>query len=310
MFSPTPIKPGNLREWIAQTRALDDQLYRPSDRPARGWLRRRLPRVRRPLFVIGAPRSGTSFLGDACGALDCFSYHYEPPLTKAAGRYVYEGLWRPWLCRLVYRATYAWLVARHRDGDLRFAEKTPQNCFQVPFLAATFPDAQFLHIVRDGRDAALSYAAKKWLTQAGAGSGRRESGGYPLGPYPRYWVEPERHAEFAETGDVHRCVWAWRRHVEAALAGLAGLPAARQLQVRYEQLVADPRGHARRILGFLAIDDDASRERLEGRLAGADPRSAGRWRSELTPADAAAIDREAGALLRQLGYATATEAST
>src|SRR5688500_13364140 len=92
MSEPIPIRLANLREWIAKTRQLDAQLYAAPPRPRS--LRRLaaslLPRVRAPVFVLGAPRSGTSFLGDAVGALPELSYHYEPPLTKAASRYVHE----------------------------------------------------------------------------------------------------------------------------------------------------------------------------------------------------------------------------
>src|SRR5690348_8281009 len=51
------------------------------------------PRVHRPIFVIGAPRSGTTFLGGCIGRLPEVSYHLEPRLTKAAIRRVYDGSW-------------------------------------------------------------------------------------------------------------------------------------------------------------------------------------------------------------------------
>ena len=44
------------------------------------------------------------------------------------------------------------------DGGYRFAEKDPENSFLVPFLAAEFPDAQFVQILRDGRDSTVSNA--------------------------------------------------------------------------------------------------------------------------------------------------------
>src|SRR5947207_79174 len=42
------------------------------------------PRLHRPIFIIGAPRSGTTFLGDCIGRMPEVSYHFEPRLTKAA----------------------------------------------------------------------------------------------------------------------------------------------------------------------------------------------------------------------------------
>lgn len=300
---PTPIAVSNLLRWIRDTRRVDDQRYTPSPRKKSvvRVLRALFPRVRSPVFVVGAPRSGTSFLGDAVGALPELSYHYEPPITKAASRYVHDQLWSERRARFFYRSVYRWLLARHLDADLRFAEKTPQNCFVMEFLARAFDGARFLHIVRDGRDAALSYAQKRWLTEAARGSGKREAGGYPIGPYARYWIERERRTEFEATTDFHRCIWAWRRHVEAAVDATARLP-GQVLVVRYEDLVRDPDRHATDILDFLSIDGPSSRGSLVAALGKADRRSLGRHREELSKEDADIAEREAGPLLRALGY--------
>ena len=51
------------------------------------------PRLHRPVFIIGAPRSGTTFLGSSIGRMPEISYHLEPRLTKAAARCVYDGSW-------------------------------------------------------------------------------------------------------------------------------------------------------------------------------------------------------------------------
>lgn len=302
--APTPITWRNLARWLAATARVDRDLYRHPGRPRSlgRILRSAWPPLDRPLFVVGAPRSGTSFLGDACGRLPEFSYHYEPPVTKAAARYVHDGLWGRTRARRFYRAVYRWLLAKHLDGDLRFAEKTPQNCFVMDFLAEAFPGAQFLAIVRDGRDAALSYLAKPWLRADAAASGRRESGGYRLGPFARFWVEPERRSEFEGTADFHRCIWAWRRHTEAAL-GHAERLGARCLVVRYEQVAAAPRREADRILDFLAIAAPESRQVLGSALAEVRQDSVERWRRELTPEQRPFVLAEAEPLLHRLGYA-------
>ncbi|MFG0317395.1 MAG: sulfotransferase family protein [Planctomycetota bacterium JB042] len=301
---PTPLHWRNVRRWLRKTRRVDDERYEGGGRrlsPGR-LLRSAWPRLGRPLFVVGAPRSGTSFLGDAIGALPEFSYHYEPPITKAAARYVYEGTWSEPKARVFYRSAYRWLLRRHLDGDLRFCEKTPQNCFVIDFLDRTFEGAQFLHIVRDGRDAALSYREKPWLAERARDSGKREAGGYLHGPYPRFWVEPERRAEFQATTDLHRCIWAWRRHVEAALAQGSILPEERYLEVRYEALVAAPREEGRRILDFLGVEEEASRAALTARLERARSDSVGRWLRELAPEEGGLVRQEAGSLLARLGY--------
>ncbi len=301
---PTPLHWRNLRSWVRKTRRVDDERYRGSrERVTAGrLLASALPRLRRPLFVVGAPRSGTSFLGDAIGGLPEFSYHYEPPMTKAAARYVFEGSWSFGKARRFYRWTYAWLLARHLDADLRFAEKTPQNCFLIDFLFRAFDEAQFVHIIRDGRDAALSYREKPWLRADAVHGKKRESGGYRYGPFPRFWVETARREEFQTTTDLHRCIWAWRRHVEAAIEQGARLPEGRYVEIRYEALARDPAAEGRRILDFLAIESTPSRERLVASLGAATAASVGRWRSELSADESATVAAEAGSLLARLGY--------
>jgi Sulfotransferase family len=263
--------------------------------------RRRPGRLHRPVFVLGAPRSGTTFLGSALGAMPEFSYHFEPMLTKALVAAVAEGKWRPRAAGAVFRLTYSALLWNDGGGDRRFTEKTPQNCFIVQFLGSQFPDAQFVAIVRDGRDAALSYAEKPWLAERSRDSGRREPGGYSYGPYPRFWVEPDRRQEFATTSDLHRCVWAWRRHTEAMLADGRRLPADRYLELRYEDLVASPQEHGGRIADFLSVAPDGRAALLEALAAGR-TQSVGRWRSELSDADLTVMMNEAGPLLMRLGY--------
>ena len=126
--------------------------------------------------------SGTTFLGSCVGRMPEVSYHFEPRLTKAAARCVYDGSWSERRCATVFRVYYASLLLAGLHGGRRFAEKNPENSFIVPFLAQVFPDAQFVHIMRDGRDAAVSHAEQPWLAAASAGSGRRGRGGQLWGP--------------------------------------------------------------------------------------------------------------------------------
>jgi len=268
----------------------------------RGLSPRRLdPRVRRPVFVLGAPRSGTTFLGAAVGKAPGFSYHFEPRLTKAAARQVYDGSWEETRATRTFRGYYSALLLASGDGGLRFAEKNPENCFILPFLARVFPDAQFVQILRDGRDATVSHAEKPWLRAGSAGSGLRGRSGTAWGPYPRFWVEPERHEEFAAVSDIERSAWCWRRFTEAMQDGLAQVPAKRVLRMRYESLVSDPAAGSQQLADFLDIPTD-QREPLAQALGTAQTTSVGRWRSALSAGDVAAVERQCTPLLHTLGY--------
>src|SRR4051812_1261914 len=261
-----------------------------------------LPNLDRAVFVVGAARSGTTFLGDCVGHLPEISYHFEPPATKAAGRYVAEGVWGYQRSRWFFRSVYAWLMRVELEGGLRFSEKTPTNALIIPFLARAFRDSQFIHIVRDGRDAAASHIDQPWLRRDSLGTGRREPGGYLYGPYPQWWVEPERHAEFEQTSDLHRMAWAWRAYVEAGIRDGRALPPERYLEVRYEELVTNPSGTAEQVLDFLGITAETSRAQFSEALQRADSRSVGAWRRRFDEREVAEIEAEIGQTLRQLGY--------
>jgi hypothetical protein len=260
------------------------------------------PRLHRPVLVIGAPRSGTTFLAGCIGRMPEISYHFEPRLTKAAARCVYDGSWSERRAATVFRLSYAALLLASLDGGRRFSEKNPENSFVVPFLATALPGAQFVHIVRDGRDVAVSHAEQPWLAAASAGAGRRGRGGQLWGPYPRWWVEPDRREEFTKVADIVRSAWCWRRFTEAALHGLAELPADRSIEVRYESVVHDPAGTARLLADFLDVSP-AGHQALRAGLAEAKPGSVGRWRAALTEHQVSDVEQETGPLLARLGYA-------
>lgn len=308
MTSSTPLSPHSGLSTVKAAKLAavgllaDRKERRDLERPVEAASRRLTLKVERPIFILGAPRSGTTFLGSCVGALPDVSYHFEPRLTKAVARCVYEGTWTPQRAARYFRGYYGALLAASGHGGLRFAEKDPENCFIVPFLAEVFPDAVFLHVYRDGRDVAVSHAEQPWLNAASTGTGKSGRGGTPWGAAPRFWVEPERREEFSQVSDLRRSAWMWRRFTSSALAQLAGLPADRVRHLRYEDIVSRPAEAAEVVADFLAVDGPAGREALHARFAKARPNSVGRWRQRLAEQDLADVLAEAGPLLRELGY--------
>ena len=260
------------------------------------------PNLRRPLFLIGAPRSGTTFLGKCLASLPQISYHFEPIATKASARYVYDHTWSITQAQWFYKTVYKWLLRIHHNGDLRFAEKTPRNCLIVPFLAQTFPEAQFIHIIRDGRDVALSLSKKPWFLASEANLGRYEPGGYPYGPYAQFWVEPERREEFEATSDMHRCIWVWKRFTETALASINQLPNQRYLEIRYESLVFEPEKSTEKLKNFLEIENKEAAQSFQQAISQANPSLSGQWKKQLSERQLSEIYQEANPLLSSLGY--------
>ncbi|MFI0792159.1 sulfotransferase family protein [Micromonospora rubida] len=308
MTSNTPLAPhsglsaAKAAKLAAAGLVADRKERRELERPVPAAGRKLSLRVERPIFILGAPRSGTTFLGSCVGALPDVSYHFEPRLTKAVARCVYEGSWTRQRASRYFRGYYGALLAASGHGGLRFAEKDPENCFIVPFLTEVFPDAVFLHVYRDGRDVAVSHAEQPWLNAASTGTGKSGRGGTPWGAAPRFWVEPERHEEFSRVSDLARSAWMWRRFTGSALAQLAELPAERVRHLRYEDIVSRPAEAAAVVAEFLQVTDPAGRQALDARFNRARPDSVGRWRSRLSGTDLSDVLAQAGPLLTELGY--------
>lgn len=300
-----PIAWWNFPWWIQHTVSQDKRFYRHQPKrisasPLYHWVS---PNLSQPIFIFGAPRSGTTFLGESLSVLPELSYHFEPVLTKAAVRYVYTRQWSRQKAERFYRRVYAWLMRIHQDGDLCFCEKTPRNSFILPFLYETFPDARFVHIIRDGRDAALSLSREPWYRNDMKGAGDRDPSGYPFGPLARFWVTPERIREFETTSDLHRCIWLWRRYVESAKEGSLQIPASQYYELNYERLVQDPISEATKLLNFLKIETESSRQAFIDTLKSqARQDSIGSWKASLTTQVLTQMYAEAGKCLNRCGY--------
>ena len=259
--------------------------------PRRGaTLGERLGRLdERLVFVVGSPRSGTTFLAGAIGSLPGFVDLGELAPVKAAVPELVSLPVETAARRL--RRTLALARRVGLVGAVRAVEQTPELAHLVDAVALAFPQAQIVHIVRDGRDVVCSLLEQPWLRPAGGGA---DDAGLPYGSYARFWVEPDRRAEFEAANDVRRAAWAWRRYVSAARGGRAPL-----LEVRYERLGSDPEA----VAGELAAALDAPVEPLAAALRRAHAASVGRYRRDLDEAQLADVLAEAGPLLRELGYA-------
>ena len=241
----------------------------------------------RVVFVVGSPRSGTTFLAGAVGAQTGFVDLGEvKPLKANVDRWM--SLAEEEAAREL-RSTVEWVRRLAFVRDLRPVEQTPELSFVVGAAVRAYPQSTVLHIIRDGRDVVCSLLAKGWLREREGHDDARK----PFGVHPRAWVEPDRRDEFTHAREAARAAWAWRRYVSAARAA-----PAHTLEVRYEDVAADPGAAAALIAARLETDP----EPLAEALAAVHSRSVGRWRRDLTAAQVADVEGEAGTLLRELGY--------
>ena len=174
------------------------------------------------------------------------------------------------------RAIYRFYAARR--GKSRYADKNPNNVLHVGPIAELFPEARFLHVIRDGRDSTLSYLA----------------------------------ASFGPTNVAEAALY-WRRFVgHGRREGLA-LGPDRYRELRYEDLLADPEKELRAICAFIGLPFDDAMLRYYERaheLIDKDHPNLGRpptkgirdWRREMDPGDVVLFEALAGDLLDELGY--------
>lgn len=269
-------------------------------------------------FVVGCPRSGTTLLRAMLDSHPDLAVPQEsffvPELASIpASRFAPDdflarltahdrfGRWElpvdsvamavrattngPDAVRALYR-TYA-----HHRGKLHYGDKTPQYVRHIDQLASLFPEARFLHLVRDGRDVGQSLMDG------------------PFGP-----------SAIAVAARV------WRTHVMSGRHAGRALPEDRYHELRYEDLVATPEKALRDVCAFFHLTfapqmlDYA--ERADDVLAGSvhpeaqagvrrSPTAGLRdWRATMAPRDVGVFEAVAGDALTAFGYGLAFAAPT
>lgn len=184
------------------------------------------------------------------------------------------------------------------DAAIRaVGEKTPDNIRALPLLIELFPAARFVHVIRDGRDVVTS----GWFHNT------RVSPDWLKEHYPTFSEYAGKVGEF------------WAKDVQAGRDFGRDHPDA-YLEVRYEDLIADPARETARMLTFLGADagraeiagcvEAAAFERVSGgRQSGEENRTShfrkgtvGDWRNHFGTDAETAFAKKAGAMLRELGY--------
>jgi sulfotransferase family protein len=175
----------------------------------------------------------------------------------------------------VYGAFATW------KGKTRYGDKTPHYVINLDLLADLLPDARFVHVIRDGRNAALSYLESDF------------------GP-----------------DSVVEAAYFWRRRIQKGRRSGDRLGPRRYREVRYEHLVDDPAAVLQELCGFIDLEFDPSMLRYYDRaqdIVGQDqdhrnvhlPPTKGlrKWEEQMSPGDVELFEAIAGTELLQLGYA-------
>jgi hypothetical protein len=284
--------------------------------------------MNRPIIIIGAGRSGTNMLrdqltripgvgtwpcdeinyiwrhGNAREALDEFSGDAATPRIRAYIRHAFEK--------------------QIRAGCLdRLVEKTCANTLRVDFVETVVPEAIYVHIVRDGRDVAVS-ASERWTATLDIPYILKKARYVPASDLPYYASRYVGNRIYARVSGKKRlafwgpkflgmedalknhslpvaCAIQWQRCVARADASFARIDPERVISVRYEDYIEHPREAFRRILDRCGLPVDQAL--VDEIVKDVRPTSAGRWKGKLSEAEAAEIRALTGEVLERHGYA-------
>ena len=167
-------------------------------------------------------------------------------------------------------------LARHH-GMPRWGDKSPEYVNDLPILYSIFPDAKYIHMVRDGRDVANSVMGRYW------------------GPKNTYTAAVE-----------------WRDAIRKVAAFVEGFPKDQVLEVRYEDFLNDPLDVYAKLIEFLDIesDDGDLLEWIASQTAQDLVRTNfDKWKKAWPESQRLLYERVAGDELRRHGYETMLDGS-
>jgi LPS sulfotransferase NodH len=226
--------------------------------------------LERPVFILAAPRSGSTLLFETLAVTPQFvtlggEAHWlvesNIALKPGAPGVDSNRLDARHAMPSVAEGIDRMLAKRMVDADarpvalrpgMRWLEKTPKNALRVPFFDQLFPDALFVFLWRDPRENLSSiieaWKAGRWIT-------------YPAleawdGPWSM--LLPPRWQDLRGRPLEEVAAAQWERTNRTVLDDLRALPRERWLSVRYEELVSDTRATIEAICRFVGIELDAA----------------------------------------------------
>jgi hypothetical protein len=266
-----------------------------------------------PFFIVSSGRSGTAMLHKALSSVAGVEMHHEymVQITQPLAVKRYLGLVGEEECRRIIAETYG-AAARYSEA-VHWGDSSNKLSWLIPDLAALFPEARFVHLVRDGRKVASSYFHKladecyddrsTAIFQA-----HFDDLQIPAPPPEKkyWWPLPRKHspdaAPFRQFSQFERICWHWAEVNRVALEELDRLAPERSLFLRLEDLRESPQAVAG-LYHFLNLpyrDEDFA---VFGR-----PHNVNRPEDRLLDADQrSAFGTIAGAMQARLGYADRPE---
>lgn len=213
-----------------------------------------------PFFIVSSGRSGTAMLHKALSAKPDVEMHHEyaVQITQPLAVKRYLGLLDENQTRAILRETFG--AAVQHSSKAHWGDSSNKLSWLIPDLAALFPAARFVHLVRDGRKVASSYFHKLGdetyddRSNAAMQAYYDGTGTMPPPEKPYWWPVPRRGDAQADAfrgfDQFQRIAWHWAEVNRVAMDALAALEQDRTLFIRLEDLRESPQ-LARELYEFL-----------------------------------------------------------
>ncbi|WP_194841237.1 sulfotransferase family protein [Salinibacillus xinjiangensis] len=264
-----------------------------------------IPDDYQPIFIGGAGRSGTTLLRvmlnshpNLCSGPEFKLLPQFMDLYKQVNSSSYQPIAESYLLSSEYiQSIFATFIynflepIRNYSRAQRVVEKSPHNVLVMKELVQVFPNAKFIHVIRDGRDVACSLKRMEWTNFNGEPLWYVEN----LENATKYW------AEIITKG------------IEDAKSPLLN---GKIKFVKYEELVSNPKNIMKKVLNFLeeqwnpSVLDYNKVQRNEEPVESSTKQvskklytqSMNRWQREFTDENKEMFKNIAGSLLIQMGY--------
>jgi hypothetical protein len=279
-------------------------------------------KVRAPVFVVGAPHSGTDLLARALKHSQGFHFTIGQPSVlnvvyafartpsiqegrgDAAASVLRDAFAQAWrvtaeaclTCRpecQQFRASSEPGLCVDENSITRYGDASPALMYCAEGLIEAFPDAKIVQIIRDGRDVVagmLSDPEELAWFRRGIANVESEF------PNPFFGTESEEdRAGWEKLSPAGKCAMRWRGSVTKSARLRNSLTAEQLTTFRYEQVIASPQATAQALGDFV----DAKVAKIEVPPRGKQVRN---WRRLLSPGQLAEVERIAGPQLRRVGY--------
>jgi len=285
-----------------------------------------------PVVIIGAGRSGTNMLRDLLtqipgfGTWPCDEINY---IWRHGNTRFPTDEFGPQQATAEVKAYIRRTFTRLADDNqlTHVVEKTCANSLRVGFVDTILPNAKYLFIVRDGRDVVAS-ALKRWSAPLDLDYILKKARYIPAGDLPYYGTHylgnrayrlfsGEKRLAFwgprfqgmqellQERSLPEVCAYQWKRCVERAEMDFRRIPAQRVYQLRYEDLVLDPKVEFEKILNFLEMPGEQTQASPLAKVISAkviSTVSVGKWQTDLAAATLTTITPIMQPLLAKYGY--------